>query len=331
MKKLIVSTIALSTLLWIGCGDDDEVIPGDNSITVTPGTTVAPAWPLVYNDAAWDDVTATTISLSTGAALPVGPIKSPLGPDKSLAAPSSVDLQAIKIGDRLYLRFQWADASRSIQRDNWELNNNETFRFTWYEGTRGEDEVFAMFEGAPGGGWDTWNWRLLTTGTQNLAEDLTFRNDSLIADAGANSVAFQNRPKSINDPTQPTYVDSSEWEFTGDVMYSNHMRNLDIWVQANARNWTVGQTVPGWYIVAGVDWENIDESRWDVRTAHHFDEQAGQWTVVMSRTLAGSTDDVSMANISRIKTRIGVLDNYTDIAPGSSQRAFSADFWIALP
>ncbi len=332
MKKLFVSAIALSALLWIGCGDDDDNgDDGDNLITVTASTLIAPAMPLVCNDTAWDDVTATSISLKTGNPLPVGPVKTPLGPDKSLAVPPSVDLQAIKKDGRLYLRFQWADNSRSIHRDNWELNNTETFRFTWYENSRGEDEAIAMFDGAPGGGWDTWNWRLLTTGTYNFAEDYTYRNDSLIVDAGLNPMAYQNLPMNFQDPTKPHWVDMTEWEFTGDILWKSNLKDNDHWVQANASRWTLGQTVPGWYIVDDVDWENISESRWDVRTSHYWDEAGEQWTVVMSRTLLGSSDDVNMTDLTRIKTRIGILDNYTDFNPGSSQRAFSGDFWLALP
>lgn len=333
MKKLIVSTLALSTLLWIGCGgdDDDGGGGGDNTITVTADTMIAPAMPLVYNDAAWDDVTATSISLSGGAPLPVGSVKSPLGPDKSLSAPSSVDLQAIKKNDTLFLRFQWNDAMQSLQRDNWELNDSVAFTFTPYEDSRGEDQAFAMFEGAPGGGWDTWNWRLLTTGTQNFAEDLTFRNDSLVADSGLNVTAVRNGAKSLNEQDKPFWVHELEWEFTGDIMFKSELKENDIWVHANSRRWPRLQTVPGWYIVDDVNWENISESRWDVRTSHNYDDQAGLWTVVMSRSLTGSSDDVNMTNLDRIKTRIGILDNWTKIATGSSQRAFSVDFWLALP
>ncbi|MCK4373437.1 MAG: hypothetical protein KAW61_09820, partial [candidate division Zixibacteria bacterium] len=174
MKKLIVAAMALSTMFFVGCGgDDDDNGNGDTTITVTADTTAAPASPLVYNDAVWTSVASTSIPISTSGSLPVSPGKSPMGPSKALAAPSSVDLQAIKKDGRLYLRFQWNDYSLSMQRDNWKMLHLDDFNFFHNDGLNGEDQLWVSFEGAPSGGWDTWNWRVLTTGQVNRAEDGT--------------------------------------------------------------------------------------------------------------------------------------------------------------
>lgn len=326
MKKLIVSAVALSTLLWVGCGsDDDDPPPPDTTVTVTADTMTAPAMPLVYNDPVWDDVTATSISL-LDPPMPVGPLKTPMGPDKSLNAPSSVDLQAIKKGDRLYLRIQWTDASLSMQREQWTYSLEQGFSFTIND--IGEDQVIALFEGGPGFGWDLWNWRVLTTGIQNKAEDGTWLDGDTVWDAGLNRIATKN---ATNDIHTPPWFHSSRWEFTGDVLYRSEKISRDSAMTGGTDSWVIGQTVPGWWIDDEVDWTTITESRWDIEAGYNYDSTADRYTLVMARDMAAHEDDIDMSVLSRIKTRIGILDNSLDFGRGSSQRAFSADFWLALP
>ncbi len=327
MKKFLVTVIALSALFWMGCGgDDDSGGNNDNTVTVTADTMTAPAIPLVYDDPVWDNVAATSITLSTAAPLPAPPVKSPFGPDKSLAAPSSVDVQAIKKDGRLYLRFQWTDSDMSMKREQWVLFDIDNFNFT-HRTDLGEDQVVIMFEGDADCGWDLWNWRLLTTGYQNRAEDGTILNSDITWDNGPNRVASEN---STNDPLRPLWFPSSEWEFIGDIMLKSERVSFNT-VYPNRNNWTVGQTVPGWYINDDVDWSTNTESRWEITTAHHYDEATNQYTLVMSRTLAGQDDDLDLSVPDRVKAKVGVLDDHTDFDPGSSERAFSADFWLDLP
>ena len=70
------------------------------------------------------------------------------------------------------------------------------------------------------------------------------------------------------------------------------------------------------------------------RTVYNYEIGIGipnLYTMVMARDLTASEDDVDMSELTQIKMHIGVLDNYTDFTPGSSQRTFSEDFLLELP
>lgn len=332
MKKFLVSAIALSTMLWIGCGGDDEddPLPVDNTVTVTADTTAAPATPLVYNDAVWNNVTATSITLGTGNPLPVSPVKTPLGPDKSLNAPSSVDFQAIKKDGRLYLRFQWTDPTLSMQRRVWKFKDTDAFNFEPQTHLY-EDQLYVLFEDSTNG-WDMWNWRVLTTGQMGFAEDGTISSGDTTWDAGLNRVASTNEPRGGVDDTRPKYVHQDEHLFTGDVLLKSERLVVTQDVMNRNDNWTPDQTVPGWIINDDVDWGNITESRWDVRAVHNYDPNTDQYTLVMARDLNAHEDDLDMLELTRVRTRIGILDDYLELGGGgSSQRKFSVDFWLDLP
>jgi hypothetical protein len=335
VKKFIVSAIALSTLLWVGCGDDDDDDPPpvDNTVTVTANTTTAPATPLVYNDAVWNNVTATSITLSTGNALPVSPVKTPMGPDKSLSAPSTVDLQAIKKGGRLYLRFQWEDATLSMQREAWEFMETEDFNFQRQTHLH-EDQLYVLFEDTSTG-WDMWNWRVLTTGQMGFAEDGTIISGDTTWDAGLNRTASTNEPRGGANDTRPKYVHQDEHLFTGDVLLKSEQLVVTQDVIDGNDNWTPDQTVPGWIINDDVDWANITESRWDVQAVYNYDHGIGNpglYTLVMVRDLTAHEDDLDMSELTRVKTRVGILDDFLELGGGgSSQRKFSVNFWLALP
>ena len=340
MKRFLVTAAMLSALMWIGCGgDDDEKPPPDNTIVVTADTMTAPAIPLVYNDAAWNSVAATTIPLSTGSNLPVSPMKTPLGPSKALSAPDSVAIQAIKKGGRLYLRFQWDDGDLSMKRDVWRLETIDGLNFA-HDSTdvNGEDQLWILFDGAPDG-WDAWSWRVLTTAPANLAEDGAIAGGDTIWDAGSNRVSSPNPQLSLYDPKHPRFIHTDRWLFTGDVL--NASDRMDLTVGNNyvaflqgANNWTVGQNVPGWYFNNEVDWDAVnlshDDSRWDVRAAYSYDVEAG-YTLVLSRDLAGEDDDLDMSEQSRVTVRIGILDGYKSLDPGDTRRKFSGNFYLELP
>ena len=330
MKKLIVAAMALSTLFFVGCGDDDDDDPPpDTTITVTADTTAAPATPLTYNDAVWNSVTPTTIALSQTFTLPVAPLRSPLGPSKSLTAPDSVDVQAIKKHGRLYLRLVWTDTDSSMQRDVWAYDQ-PFFNFI-HQSYLGEDQVFVLFEGATLTGWDLWNWRVLTTGTMNRAEDGRMVDSNILWDDGPNRVASPN-PSGDQLDKRPTYVHQDEWLFTGDILLKSE-RKLVTWeVTQNDDNWSNTMTVPGWIINdEGIDWDA--ESRWEVQAAYNY--SAGEYTLVMTRSLTAREveKDLDMTELGRIKTKIGIFDDDDDLSwnSSSSQRKFSADFWLVLP
>jgi hypothetical protein len=332
MKKLIAAAMALSTLFFVGCGDDDDGPPPPPPLTVTADTTAAPASPLVYDDAVWNTVASTSIPISTSGSLPVSPGKSPLGPSKALAVPASVDLQAIKKDGRLYLRFQWNDNTLSMQRDNWAFSLVPGFNFNPQD-QNGEDQLWVSFDGLPSGGWDTWNWRVLTTGQVNRAEDGTVLDGDTTWDDGVNPSAYPNRD---NDPSRPVKIHTTQWDFMGDVLLQSETIPSGQGI-GGEDNWTEDQTVPGWYINDLNDWDSDNSSRWEVPAVYNYDPgigNPGRYTLVLARDLAtGDDEDLDMADLGRVKTRIGIFDDFDNLEEtgGSSQRAFSGDFWLVLP
>ena len=72
-----------------------------------------------------------------------------------------------------------------------------------------------MFDGAPGGGWDVWNLRVLTTGAGGLAEGLTWDNNTLTTDNGNLKVAYDNGSPTGNDPD---YCHKDTCEFDGHIL-----------------------------------------------------------------------------------------------------------------
>jgi hypothetical protein len=244
-------------------------------------------------------------------------------------------MQAIKKDGRLYLRFQWDDADLSMLREQWKLIEVDGFNFN-RQTHLGEDQLYVLFEGATDG-WDTWSWRVLTTGQLNLAEDGTISSGDTTWDGGANRAAFLNPVRNVMDSVRPRYVHVDQWQFTDDILLRSQRLDLDTaynQVLAGRHNWDSAQTVPGWYINDDViDW--AAESRWEVQAVYNYDPGIGipgRYTLVMARDLTtGDEADLDMSELTRMKTRVGILDDYTDLDPGSSQRHFSGDFWLALP
>ncbi len=331
MKKLIAAALALSTLLFVGCGgDDDDPPPPPGPITITAGTGTAPAIPLVPHDAAWNAVTATTIPLATNRVLPVSPMRTPTGPSKALSAPSTVAMQAIKSGGHLFLRFQWLDLEGvSMERDNWAFDTLQAgFNFR-HRTQNGEDQLWVSFAGMPDNVWDTWNWRVLTTAQVGRAEDGRTLDKVTTWDDGANPSAY---PNSDNDPARPVKIHETEWAFEGDILLLTETIPSQQGV-GGEDNWYDGQKVPGWFINDLNVWAEDTTSRWDVWAAYDFDASY-MYTVVMVRDLTtGQLDDLDLAEISRATVRIGVFDDYDDPdwTGGNTRRAFSADFWLVLP
>jgi hypothetical protein len=55
------------------------------------------------------------------------------------------------------------------------------------------------------------------------------------------------------------------------------------------------------------------------------------YTLVMARDLTAHEDDIDMSELTRIKTRVGILDDETVFSTGNSKCKFSEDFWLNLP
>ncbi|MEA3297382.1 MAG: hypothetical protein U9R56_05910, partial [candidate division Zixibacteria bacterium] len=239
-----------------------------------------------------------------------------------------------RTGGILYLRLVWEDATHDVTPENWKLLDKDNFNFAYNQDVNFEDQLFIMLEGAPGGGWDTWNWRSHTTGVAGRAEGMTFLNSELDIDEGPNPLATQNGQAG---GSRPTYVHQDEWEYDGFVLYIEDVIPVVSALQGRT-NWKDStdtpdeSTVPGWIIDTTVNKEGQPvESRWDIRTAYSHTDSLDQYTLVLKRQLNTTfTDDLDMSNLIKVKTKIGILNNQRDLLLGSSKRGFTSDFWLEL-
>ena len=330
MKKLTVVFFVLCVVIMASCGgDDDNGPPGTNPLpTVTANTSVeAPETPLLINDSVWASVTATALDISMS-------IIPPTGTGKIAAISDSVYVQAISKDGMLYLRLVWEDATHDVTPENWKLFDKDGFNFAYNQDANYEDQLFVMFEGAPGGGWDTWNWRSHTTGVANRAECMTYHNSELNLDAGANTLATQNGQ---GVGSRPTYVHIDEWEFDGFVLYIEDILavNSALSGRMNWRDTTDApneSTVPGWVIDTTINKTGQPvESRWDVRTVYSYSDTQDRYTLVLTRQLNTSfDDDLDMSSLIKVKATIGILNNQRNLLEGTSRRGFTSDFWLEL-
>ena len=318
MRKSAVLIGLLVILLSQGCGSDkgtnNNKPPELQSVTAATGV-AAPQMTSV-NEAVWNQVPVKALA-----------IKASNVPPSASAKPSdlsdSVWVQAINVSGRLYLRLEWSDDSLHMDCEVWKLIDVANFNFSRQSGY--EDQVYVMFQDS-GSVWDTWNWRVLTTAQARKAEDLSWNGDSLLLDSGLTQTAWDNRAVG----SRPTWVHKDQHLFTGQVMYINDTLNSNVAV-AGRHNWTVGQTVPGWIIDTTVNkptWTH--ESRWDVDAIYTYNAETDRYVVVMARDLAGSSDDLDMSDMARVRTKIGILDNLRSLTVGSNHRGFTADFWLVL-
>ena len=332
MKKIFGLLLILPLLLFVGCGsddDDDDGNGGNGTVTlqeVTANTSVSAPTLSSVNETVWNNVTPAAVDVSTATLPPtVAGVAS---------ASDSVYVQAIKTGGDLYLRLQWSDSDNDLWLHNWTILD-DNYNFTHYVNLgRDEDMLLVMFDGAADG-WDTWRWGSLTTGYVDVAEGMTWDGSELVSDSGANEVAKVN-PEFAG---RPKYVHETKAAFTGDVLYIDDTTSAYMTGNASNDGWAVGtQTVPGYLIdTAIVTWITGNpphpESRWDSEAISSY--SSGTYTVVMKRSLAGSNDigsvdDLDMSELTRVKAKIGIFDNQIDIDAGSSNRGFTADFWLNL-
>ncbi|RKX28887.1 MAG: hypothetical protein DRP47_03195 [Candidatus Zixiibacteriota bacterium] len=335
MKKLIPILILLSVGLYLGCGGDDDngVTPPVTNLRLVVDTTVTDT---LLTDAladAWDTVDSLLIDVSGGN--PPAKVIPPI----AQAIPSDVQIKAISRNDSLYLWLRWTDATFSVWPSVYTISEIEPLRFEnrLYKHAK-EDQIYVMFDGAPGGGWDVWNWRVLTTGAGGLAEGLTWDNNTLTTDNGNLKVAYDNGSPTGNDPD---YCHKDTCEFDGHILlmedkihYNDPItvgNDTTYWKATDG--WIVGQKIPGFYIdtslTASYRSDETRGSRWDTRAVSNYESSTTQYTLVLCRKMnTGFAEDIDLTAVDSVKVQIGILDNQQDFILGSSNRGFSEQFWI---
>ncbi len=317
MRKLVPFALVLFLALCLACGDDNGTDNnGEPTVrSVSANTTVA-APPLIStDDAVWNQVTPTALTV----AMNIGP------PAKGAGFADSLWFQAIKTDSMLYVRVVWNDTSNTLWRDYWSLWDIVSFNWTQNLFGFDEDQLFVMFEGAPGGGWDTWNWRSLTTGQADRAEGMTYIGDTMRLDSGANQIAWEN----ASVGSRPMFIHKDLAAFDGWVLYKEDRYSSDNWPE-DRDNWDSLMTVPGWYIDTAITtWMDVHpESRWDITAL--YTHSAGKYAVVMARPLTSWWDDLDMSALDRVKMKIGVFENQVNFTTGGTGRAFTETFWLVL-
>lgn len=368
MKKLLPLSLLLTLVLWIGCGDDEE--DGGPGPTIEKPVRVIAATkpdslPFTVSDTEWNSVESFAVEVRTsGIALPKP------GRTGGLFTVDSVHTQVITTPDYLYLRLKWNDTSHSVWKEYFVVDTIAPFPQFRHEPllSADEDQMFVMFEGAPGGGWDAWNWRAVTTGAAGFGEGFTYYSvvspaDSLVPDApgsaGLDNMGIKNPAILGREPSYAS-VDTSEFnqnavndqwilcfddsaitrltaiDSTMDTLSSPPDTLWDIKYWPTTSGWTIGQRIPGWLIHCDEKNQENPESRqgsrWDIRAEAVHDPVTGDYTLVMKRKLNTTyPEDINFKNKANdsVKTRFIVGNNSADPYNSSTtNRAISKDFWI---
>jgi len=286
-------------------------------------------------------------------------------PPEAADVPPDIYVQAIKKANDLYLRLQWSDPTFDAYPDHFEVETIYTGGALPYVEFKSEflsvpyeDQIFVMFDGLPKGGYDVWNWRVLTTGGAGLGKGYSYTDtligdilveDTLIEDAigtAGDSVAIENPAIS----QQPTYAHMDTSKFDGYILYVDSAVHREeaidsIWDSQtqdwmliffpNTTGWDIGQVVPGWLINSNFASMSDNErgSRWDIKAVSVYDNDPAQYRVVLCRKLNTGfsvDEDIDLSAVDSVKVKIGIYDNQEDFKTGSPRRGFSDDFWIIL-
>ncbi len=287
--------------------------------------------PVDVDDPAWDDVAVQEYPIGLFKSLgPSGTASAALGelPDDHVNYWANV--KVINSGEELFVRLQWRDTSFSVWKNPYTVVSAtppiRLVRDTLYYW---EDQVFVMFA-KPSSivwGWDTWNWRALTTQAGFLGEGFRFLDGALYPDDGHDSIAVVNPPDLAS---RPQYVHKDTCEFHGYVFYIDDTLSG----YTTTEGWTRGQRVPGWLIDSATArrlYENRP-GRWDIRSGFAYDSALSIYTVVLSRELNTSqpAEDLDLEIYDSVRVQIGIYDNQMGFTQPSSRRRFSEEFWLIL-
>ncbi|MBU8932472.1 MAG: hypothetical protein KOO62_00550 [candidate division Zixibacteria bacterium] len=343
MKRLFPILVLFSVVLYIGCGGDDDNGGGTGPTTTIPSlqvnTTVTADLTGNALAAAWNTVDSLIVDVS-GSKPP-----SKVVPSQALVYTPEVTVKAVQRDDTLFLWLRWTDTTHSVWPSVYTINSAVPLRFNERspldEGA--EDQMYVMFDGAPGGNWDVWNWRVVTTGGAHFAEGASWSGSALTNDAKGTGASFviarENQPIAGDDPT---YAHEDTSDFHGYLLFDTaKISRSDTIITADedtvfwheTSKWEIGQKIPGFYIDNSINAPGITEgnlgSRWDIRTVSHYDSSSTQYTLVLHRKLdTDYNEDIDLSAVDSVKVRLGILNDERYLITGSANRGFSEEFWI---
>ncbi len=329
MKKLLIFSLLFTSLFLFGCGgDDDGDGPVDPPATLQITAATAATAPTTVDDAVWGTIAAK--------AVPTTSINfSKLTPTSPAAVANSVSVKAAVHSDRLYMRFEWADATQSVWRESYRVTGRDAVQ-DWIELlhnstlTHDEDRLMVMFQNAAQGSWDTWQWRALTTDGAGLAEGAKITGSTYTEDAtglaGGTDVATPNE-----NGSQPMYIHNTLDQFTGHLLLEDETVVFVAATHSPLSGWEVDQQIPGYVIDASVAQNSQRGSKWDITAASDY--TGGVWSVVLSCDLnTTSTDDLDLSSLSQVNIRVAVTNNEAfSYSTGSTNQGFSASVPLILP
>ncbi|HWR82133.1 MAG TPA: ethylbenzene dehydrogenase-related protein [Candidatus Deferrimicrobium sp.] len=361
MQKIIPILAILPLALWMACGGDDKGTNGTNGtkpVRVIADTTVAAPTLSSADEAVWTSVASYKVPVAQGNA-------PKLSTGKATAVPPEIQVQSIKKTGNLYLRVRWADPTFDAFPDHYRvdsirfvLNGPDELRSSHRVCPIAcEDQAFVLFDGLTGGGYDVWQWSVLSTGAGGLGKGNTFVTN---LSADAKGTAADTSPVTANDQIGwwPTYAHEDTSEFNGYILHWAdvvHWSNdtLDTMFDTtvispsetifdtffvffyNTAGWDTlnNQKIPGWIVDSGFASQPDDSlgSRWDIRTVSTYDSTVFQYRVVFSGKLnTGYPDDLDLSTKDSVKVKVGVYDNQAEFETASNKRGFSNEFWIIL-
>ncbi|MFH2050204.1 MAG: ethylbenzene dehydrogenase-related protein [bacterium] len=334
MKRLIFVFAILSMGLIWGCGGDDG--GGTTPVVVPPRievTTNTTGLDLVDPlDSDWGTIDSVTVDVTQG----IPPAK--INPSLAASVTDEVKVKAAIRNDSLFMWFQWVDATNDIWPDNWNITSANPLMFERSLFDH-EDQMFALFYNTVDQDWDVWNWRVITTGTENFAEGMSWNSPDLTVDANGTAstmkVAFDNKTGGFQ---QPEFVHQDTCEFTDPILLLTDAISRNTWIFRTVDDsvhwyqttgWQVDQKIQGLYIdgSASDKTEAQRGSRWDIGAYSAYSNNT--YSLVMVRKLnTGYTDDFDLSALDSVKVQVGILNNQESFTTGSSNRGFSEYFWL---
>ncbi len=342
MRKLLASGLILSVALLWGCGGNDNGTGGDGGETlqrlVANTTVTAPTFSSA-DETVWNSVDSVMVPVSqtnTPKIVPAGKIT-------SLA--TEVKVQAIRKNDTLYVRLRWVDDSFDAWPDYYAVTDTTPVKLT-RNTVEQEDQAYVMFDGAPGGGYDCWAWKVLRTGGAGMGMGYTYNNYTLTPDA-AGSVAL---PIATSNPPDNTYISKDTSQFHSyilkltDIVHLRDSLRVDTVIFGDppettyatryfedTRGWTIDQKVPGYVIDASVGGAaHTDAQRGSLLDIRAVDNYANnQYSLVLKRKMnTGYADDMDLTTVDSVKVEIAIFNNQNLFTTGGTRRGISNPFWI---
>jgi hypothetical protein len=335
LKKLLFVSVIVGLTSLLGCGGDDgptePVVP--TIITVTAATSATAPARLNVVDPIWNTITPKNIPITVDNFS----LAAKRRPNNALAVASSVAVQALVVGDSLYLRLAWDDDSWDRWPGRFEVTSfheaSGWAQFTRDDLAAKEDQAMVFFDGGADFGWDVWNWRMTTTGGGYLAEGAVLDGTTLTVDPGDNDLVILNQDEGFSLPNymHPEGPSNQSYQlFEADAV--TMVVNTDSLTARYGTVWAMGDRVPGWLIDGDYSLQTLAArgGRFDIdsRSRHSSNE----YVIVLMRELnTGRATDFNMSDSTTVDVRIGISNN-SDFRfnAGSSQQGFSKTFKLNL-